>query len=184
MFHGRELNRKINRIHERSLRIVLKDYNSSFNGLLKMNKSVCIHRINIQSLAIELFKVKENLSNTITSDTLPNKTLNYDLRSQTVFFFRNTVNTTKFGLNSLRYFASEVWSMIPTDIKSSSNAEMFKTKIRKRKPFVKICCIDLDMLTWLMTNPFVSSVLILVIAGPRNRFTYKLEGCCKILQIL
>ena len=88
MFHGRELNRKINRIHERSLRIVLKDYNSSFNGLLKMNKSVCIHRINIQSLAIELFKVKENLSNTITSDTFPNKTLNYNLRSQTVFFFQ------------------------------------------------------------------------------------------------
>ena len=87
MFHGRELNSKINRIHERSLRIVLKGYNSSFNGLLKMNKSVCIHHINIQSLAIELFKVKGNLSNTITSDAFPNKTLNYDLRSQTVFFF-------------------------------------------------------------------------------------------------
>ena len=107
MFHRRELNRKINHIHERSLRIVCKDYNSSFNDLLKKNKSVCIHHRNIQSLAIELFKVKENFSSTIMSDIFTTRVLNYNLRSQTDFL-RNTVNTTKFGLNSLRYFASKV----------------------------------------------------------------------------
>ena len=35
------------------------------------------------------------------------------------------------------------------------------------------------MLTWLMAIPFVASVLIQVIAHPRNSFTYKLNGCCK-----
>ena len=44
------------------------------------------------------------------------RALNYNLRSQTDFF-RNTVNTTKFGLNSLRYFAWKIWSMIPIEIK-------------------------------------------------------------------
>ena len=34
MFHGREINRKINDIHERFLRIFYRDYNSSFKGLL------------------------------------------------------------------------------------------------------------------------------------------------------
>ena len=52
MFHSRELNKKINHIHERSLRIVYKDYNSFFNDLLKKDKSVCIHDRNIQSLAV------------------------------------------------------------------------------------------------------------------------------------
>ena len=48
MFHGREINRKINHIHERSLRIVYRDYNSSFKDLLKKDNSVCIHHRNIQ----------------------------------------------------------------------------------------------------------------------------------------
>ena len=41
------------------------------NDLLKKDKYVCIHYRNIHSLAIELFKVKENLSNTVTDDFLP-----------------------------------------------------------------------------------------------------------------
>ena len=75
--------------------------------------------------------------------------------------------------------------MIPIEIKNSSSVEMFKHKISGclttvTANFVKIICIELDMLvTWLMTNPFVASVLILVIADPRDPFTYKLEGCCK-----
>ena len=122
MIYGTEINRKINRIHERSLRIV---YNS--------DNSVCIHHRNIQSLAVELFKGKENLSNTIVSDIFPIRVLNNNVRSQRDFF-RNIVNTTKFGLNSLRYFASKVWSMIPIEIKNSLTAEISKSKISKWKP--------------------------------------------------
>ena len=65
MFYDREVNRKINHIHERSLRIVYRDYNSSFKDLLKKDNFVCIHHRNIQSLVVELLNVKENLSNTI-----------------------------------------------------------------------------------------------------------------------
>ena len=122
MIYGTEINRKINHIHERSLRIV---YNS--------DNSVCIHHRNIQSLAVELFKGKENLSNTIVSDIFPIRVLNNNVRSQRDFF-RNIVNTTEFGLNSLRYFASKVWSMIPIEIKNSSTAEISKSKISKWKP--------------------------------------------------
>ena len=62
------------------------------------------------------------------SDIFTTYVLNYNLRSQT-HFFGNTVNTAKFDLNLLRYFASKVWSMIPIEIKNSSNVEMFKNKI-------------------------------------------------------
>ena len=133
MFHGREINRKINYIPERSLHIVSRDYNSSFKDLLKKDNCVCIHHRNIQSLAVEPLKVKENLSNTIMSDIFPITVLNYNSRSQTDFL-RNTVNTPKFGLNSLRHFASKVWSMIPIEIKNSSTVETFKSKISKWEP--------------------------------------------------
>ena len=101
MFHGKEVNNKINHLHERSLRIVYKDNNSSFKELLKKDNSFTVHHRNIQSLAIvhhrniqslfiieifsHLFKVKENLSNTIMNDILQTRTLPYNLRSQTDF---------------------------------------------------------------------------------------------------
>ena len=61
MFHSRGVNNKINHLHERSLRIVYKDNISSFKDLLKKDRSFTIHQGNIQSQAIELFKVKGNL---------------------------------------------------------------------------------------------------------------------------
>ena len=57
MFHSRGANSKINHIHERALRIVHKDNNSSFQELLRKDKSFCVHHRNIQLFAIELFQV-------------------------------------------------------------------------------------------------------------------------------
>ena len=65
MFHSRGVNKKINHLHERSLRIVYKDNISSFKDLLKKDRSFTIHQRHIQSLAIKLFKLKQNLSNNI-----------------------------------------------------------------------------------------------------------------------
>ena len=55
------------------------------------------------------------------------------MRSQTDF---NSiyVNTKKFGLNSLRYFTSKEWSMVPLENKNSGSIEIFKTKIRNWEP--------------------------------------------------
>ena len=58
MDHSRSVNNKINHLHERSLRIVCKDNISSFEDLLKKDRSFTIHQRDIQSLATELFKVK------------------------------------------------------------------------------------------------------------------------------
>ena len=140
MFHSRGLSNKNNHLHERSLRIVHKDNISSFEDLLKKDRSFTIHQRNIQSLAIELFKVKGNLSNNIMYDIFQTRKINYNLRSQTDFA-SICVNTKKFGLNSLRYFASKVWSMVPLEIKNSGSLEIFKTKIRNWEPKDSYCYI-------------------------------------------
>ena len=54
MFRSRGLNNKINRIHERALRITYKDKSSTFQELLEKGNSVSIHHRNIQKLAIEV----------------------------------------------------------------------------------------------------------------------------------
>ena len=51
MFDERSLNNKINRLHERCLRII---YNEKQSQRLNQDNSVTIHHKNIQSLAIEL----------------------------------------------------------------------------------------------------------------------------------
>ena len=66
-------------------------------------------------------------------DIFQTRKINYNLRSQNDFT-SICVNSNKFGLNSLRYFASKVWSMVPLEIKNSGSIEIFKTKIRNWEP--------------------------------------------------
>ena len=60
MLNSRSLNNKINRLHERALKIVYSDYKSSFNTLLEMDGSYSVHHRNIQSLALEIYKFSEH----------------------------------------------------------------------------------------------------------------------------
>ena len=62
MFCSRGLNNKINSLYERVLRITYGVRSSSFEDLLKKGHSVSIHHWNIQALAIELFKVENNIA--------------------------------------------------------------------------------------------------------------------------
>ena len=55
MFHSRTLNNKINRLHERALRIIVF-------RLQIIVLYASIHHKNIQSLAIEIYKFLHNLS--------------------------------------------------------------------------------------------------------------------------
>ena len=62
MFHSRGLNNKINRIHERALRITYNDKSSSYGELLTKDRSVTMHHRNIRALAIEIYKVIQGIS--------------------------------------------------------------------------------------------------------------------------
>ena len=47
---------------------------------------------------------------------------------------RFCVNTRRYGLNSLSYFAPKVWDMILLQIKNINSLQKFKTEIRKWAP--------------------------------------------------
>ena len=49
-------------------------------------------------------------------------------------FVRTRVNTSSFGLNSLKYLATKIWDIAPCDIKSTGNLNSFKEKIRNWEP--------------------------------------------------
>lgn len=132
MFHSRALNSRINRLHERALRIIYDDYDSSFESLLYKDGSFTVHECNIQTLAIELYKVANGISNSGLSDIL---TLNnsYQLRSNSNFSVP-LVRTERYGKGSIRYFGPLLWGIVPEHIKMSPNEETFKSLIKKWKP--------------------------------------------------
>ena len=66
-------------------------------------------------------------------DIFDRRDISYNLRTQTDFF-RGYVNTSRFGLNSLNYFASKVWNMIPIDIRNSENLDRFTKNIKNWEP--------------------------------------------------
>ena len=70
MFHSRGLNNKIDRIHERALKITYKHKYSTFQELLQKDNSVSIHHRNVQKLVIEIYKVLHGFSPPILNDIL------------------------------------------------------------------------------------------------------------------
>ena len=60
MFCGRKANKEINRVHKRALRILLKDYDASFDELLIRYEEKTIHVQNLQKLMIEVYKSLNN----------------------------------------------------------------------------------------------------------------------------
>ena len=62
MNHNKSINKKINKLHERALRLIYCDHSSNFQELLQRENSVTIHQKNIQTLASMLYKVVNNIS--------------------------------------------------------------------------------------------------------------------------
>ena len=83
MFHSRKLNSRVNKLHQRALRIVYQDYAFSFTELIEKDNSTSIHSKNIQFLATELFKVKNVLSQPFMNKMfVGNAQHYYDLRKK------------------------------------------------------------------------------------------------------
>ena len=90
MLRSRALNNKINHIHERALRTVYSDYNSSFYELLDKDETFKIHQKNVQNLAIEICKHLHGLTPAIVSDVFKvNETIPFDLRMGNEFYAQN-----------------------------------------------------------------------------------------------
>ena len=117
MFHSRGKNNKINRIHERYLRIIYNDKKSTFYGFLETDGSNSIHKRNLRFLACETFKLKRDMTPELIKElTLPNRQHRYDLRNNPDFAVPIVKSVHK-GLESLIYLGPKIWELLPVEIK-------------------------------------------------------------------
>ena len=139
MFHHRHTNRKINRLHERALRMVYSDDTSTFEDLLNKDGSVTIHQKNLQLLAIEMYKLKNGLSTKCFENICEfgmNKGFNFRVQYD---FQIPACRTVQNGDHSIRHLGPQIWHSIPTEIKNASSLEVFKDNIKNWKPLLCPC---------------------------------------------
>ena len=134
MFHNRALNNRINKIHERALRLVYQNKNLSFSELLELDSAVTIHERNLQVLVTEIFKVKNNLSPEIMKQVFDFQEPYYNLRSETSQFRRENIKTTHYGIQSVKFLGPKIWAMVPQNIKNCKSLQEFKKLIKVWKP--------------------------------------------------
>ena len=133
MFHSRKLNNVINRIHERALRIVYKDQNSTFQELLNKDDSVSIHHRNLQKLVTEMYKVKNKLSPSIMNNVFEEQHIPYSLRNDNTWASSN-IRTVYNGTETISFRGPKTWQLLPDNIKESKSLYDFKKNVKKWKP--------------------------------------------------
>ena len=112
MFGSRQTNNMINKIHERALRIVLNDYFSDFETMLLNMNDITIHHRNIQTLIIELFKIKYELAPPIMDSLLNRRTICSNFRNLQWFQLERK-RTVFCGLETISYRAPQLWTILP-----------------------------------------------------------------------
>jgi len=132
MFHNRKLNQKINKLHERALRVVYKNDNSTFQELLDKDGSVTIHHRNLQRLATEMFKIKHHFSPLPMQDMFTEKIHQHDLRNKRQWENYN-LRTVRYGIETIRNMGPKTWDIVPSEIRESKSLLEFKQKIKKWK---------------------------------------------------
>ena len=127
------MNNKINRLHERWMRLIYGDKTSSFEELLEQNKSASIHTRNLQMLAIEMFKVYRSMSSPIFSELLRQRDICYDLRSKSNFAVPN-IKSVFHGSESISYLGPKIWDIVPLELKELTSLNAFKKRIKNWQP--------------------------------------------------
>ena len=108
MLHSRSNNNKIKHLHERCLRLIYNEKQSSYKELLIKDGMVSINHRNIQTLAAEMFKVKIGMSPEIICDIFTKRINNhYNLRYIN-HFGTPYVRTVYNGMESVSYLRPKV----------------------------------------------------------------------------
>ena len=128
MFHSRKINNRVNNLHERALRVVYRDYNATFSELRSKYKSVTIHQRNLQLLATEIFKTKNELNSKIMLEIFTFKNVDYDLRNNTSLKIGN-LKTVYYGTESLTNLGVKIWNLLSNEYKELKFLSTFKSRI-------------------------------------------------------
>ena len=130
---ARSSNNLINKIHERALRLISEINDNPFNELLSVNNEISIHSKNIQTLLIEVYMNLNGLSPPITSVLFTIRDNIYNLRNFRELYCEKK-KTIRYGTETVTFKATQLWKLLPCDIKNSPTLIEFKDRTKTWSP--------------------------------------------------
>ena len=128
MFSSKGWCKRMNKIHERSLRLILSDYESLFDILLSTLNENTIHQRCINVLLTEVYKYLNGCSPDLMNEVFYLRQSHYNLRNFN--FFGTDHPRNKYLLNSSVYRANQLRQALPSEIKDCASLRLLKNKIK------------------------------------------------------
>ena len=92
-----------------------------------------VHTRNIHLLAIEMYKVRNNISPNFIREISPTLESAYNL-GESKDFITPRRNTVYCGEESLRNIGPKIWNLLPSDIRTAPTLDTFILRVKKWQP--------------------------------------------------
>ena len=109
--------------------MVYKDFDLSFEELLRRDSSTTLRQRNLQKLMTGIFKVKTGIVPELMKGVFEFADVPYNLRNQSKCS-RSIPCTERYGIVTASSIDPKLWDKVPTEIKNSKSLEEFKARIK------------------------------------------------------
>ena len=127
-FCGETNTKKIEKIQERALRFIYSDHSSSYDSLLVKSHLPSLRVRRQRAVALEAFKILNNLSPVYLNDLLTFKHHYYSFRYTKTVEVPH-VKTVKYGTRSFRSTAAKIWNSLPQHMRDISDFNAFRNQV-------------------------------------------------------
>ena len=125
-FCGQVNNNKLEKLQERSLRIIHNDYEASFETLLKCSKQESLLTTRLKIMILEVFKTVNRLNPSCLHDLFTKNEVVYDLRTQKLEQPKR--RTTTYGLRTFSYLGSKLWNLLASEYSEVNDIDYERLK--------------------------------------------------------
>ena len=143
MFSSRRSNNLIKKVHERSLRLITNDENSSFETLLQNINDITVHQRNLQILMTEVYKIVKGEAPAIMKNLFNFRKNIHNIRNFQIIANENknavSKNTMRYGFKTICYRTPYLWASLPEEYKHLNSVRKFKEKIKNWKCETCVC---------------------------------------------
>ena len=127
MFYPKLSIGRINNVHDKSLRLISRNYDTNFDKLLETCSEISTHQACINLLTTEVYKYLHGLSPLTINDIFTLHQNSYNLRNCQLI---ECANPRTVRLDAIAYRANQLWKKVSNHIKASSSLELFKRRTK------------------------------------------------------
>ena len=130
MHCGKTASDKLEKLNKRALRLIFNDNGNTYTTLLDIANMPSLHDRRVQDMCILIYKVIHRTTPTPLRILLMLRSKSCNLRSKLILVEPRVI-TTKYGLNTFRYYGPKIWNSLNDELRTSPTLKTFVTRIRK-----------------------------------------------------